>query len=73
MEKIREDNHRRGLSKFDERRALNHHFLQTEKSSKTQNKITKIIQERDKTLQFDQFRANPPPKTEVMRKIIEIF
>ncbi|CAF0942739.1 unnamed protein product [Rotaria sp. Silwood1] len=64
LEKIREDNHRRGLNKLDQTRTLNYHFLQTEKSSKTHRKITKIIEERDKNLQFDHFRANPPPKTE---------
>jgi hypothetical protein len=39
--------------------------MQAEKSSKTQHKIHKIIEERDKTLQFDHFRANPPPKPQV--------
>ena len=65
LEKIREDNHRRGLHKLDRTRALNNHFLQAEKSVKTQDKLTKIIQERDKSLQFDHFRANLCPKTQV--------
>jgi len=65
LDKIREDNHRRGLQKLDQTRTLNQHFMQSEKSSKTQTKLTKIIEERDKNLQFDHFRANPPPKTQV--------
>jgi hypothetical protein len=65
LEKIREDNHRRGLQKLDQTRTLNQHFLQAEKSSQTQHKLTKIMEERDKNLQFDHFRANPPPKTQV--------
>lgn len=65
MEKIREDNHRRGASKLDQTRTLNQNFLQIEKSAKTQTKISKIIEERDKKLRFDHFRANPPPKPEV--------
>ncbi|CAF4335217.1 unnamed protein product [Rotaria sp. Silwood2] len=64
LEKIREDNQLRGLNKLDQARTLNYHFLQTEKSSKTQKKITKIIEDRNKSLRFDHFRANPPPKTE---------
>ncbi|CAF3349821.1 unnamed protein product [Rotaria socialis] len=64
LEKIREDNHRRGLNKLDQTRALHHHFLQTDKSSKTQSKISKIMQEREKNYRFDHFRANPPPKPE---------
>jgi len=65
LEKIREDNHQRGLNKLDQTRTLHYHFMKTEKSSKNQNKLTKIVEERDKTLQFDHFRANPPPKTQV--------
>ncbi len=65
LEKIRQDNHRRGLHKLDQTRTLNQHFIQAEKSSKTQKKLTKIIEERDKNLQFDHFRANPPPRTQV--------
>ncbi len=66
LEKIREDNHRRGLQKLDQTRTLSHRFMQAEKSAKTQHKIIKIIKERDKDLQFDNFRANPPPKTQVI-------
>ncbi len=65
LEKIREDNYRRSLQKLDQTRTLNQHFMQTEKSSKTQHKLTKILEERDKSLQFDNFRANAPPKTQV--------
>jgi len=65
LEKIREDNHRRGIQKLDQTRTLNQHFMQAEKSSKTQTKLTKIVEERDKNLQFDHFRANPTPKTQV--------
>jgi hypothetical protein len=65
LEKIREDNHRRALQKLDQTRTLNSHFMQAEKSSKTQSKLTKILVERDKNLQFDHFRANPPPKSHV--------
>lgn len=65
LEKVREDNHRRGLHKLDQTRTLNQHFMQTVKSSKTQHKLTKIVEDRDKTLQFDHFRANPPPKSQV--------
>ena len=62
LDKIREDNYRRGLHKLDQTRTLNQHFMQADKSSKTQLKLVKIVEERDKTLQFDHFRANPPPK-----------
>ncbi len=40
--------------------------MQAEKSIKTQNKLTKILEERDENLQFEHFHANPPPKTEVI-------
>ena len=65
QKKIREDNRRHAFSKLDQTRSLNYHFLQTEKSSKTQKKITKIMDERNKDLRFDHFRANLPPKTQV--------
>jgi hypothetical protein len=76
LEKIREDNRRRALQKLDQTRSLSHRFMQTEKSSQTQTKLTKIIQERDRSLQFDQFRANPPPKFQVillLEKSFELF
>jgi len=65
LEKIREDNHRRGMNKLDQTRALHHRFMQAEKSAKTQTKLSKIIDDREKTLKFDHFRANPPPKIQV--------
>lgn len=65
LEKIREDNHRRGLHKLDQTRTLNQNFLQTAKSSKTQRKLNRIVDEREKTLQFNNFRANPTPKSQV--------
>lgn len=65
LDKIREDNHRRGLQKLDQTRTLQNRFMQPEKSSKTQHKLIKIIEERDKSLQFDHFRANPTPKSHV--------
>lgn len=65
LEKMREDNHRRGLHKLDQTRTMNQNFLQTAKSSKTQRKLNKIVEDRDKTLQFDHFRANPTPKSQV--------
>jgi hypothetical protein len=39
--------------------------MQTEKSTKTQNKQTKIIEENERNIQFETFRANPPPKLQV--------
>jgi hypothetical protein len=39
--------------------------MQTEKSSKTQSKQAKIIEEHEKYLQFESFRANQPPKSQV--------
>ena len=45
LEKIREENHRQGLQKLNQTRSLSYHFMQTEKSTKTQNKQTKIIEE----------------------------
>jgi hypothetical protein len=66
LEKIREDNHRRGLDKLDQTRTLTQNFMQAEKSIKTQNKLTKILEERDENLQFEHFHANPPPKIEVI-------
>lgn len=65
LEKIREDNYRRGLHKLDQTRTMNQNFLQTSKSGKTQQKLHKIVEERDKSLQFDHFRANPTPKSQV--------
>ena len=73
LEKIREDNHRRGLLKLDQTRTLTNHFMKSERSCKTQHKIHKIIEERDKDLQFDYFRANPPPKIHVNLFLKKIF
>lgn len=53
------------MKKFEETQQMNFGFLRTEKSSKTQEKLSKIIEDREKTLQFDHFRANPLPKAQV--------
>lgn len=65
LEKIREDNHRRALHKLDETRSHTYGFMQAEKSTKTQEKLMKIIDDREKNLRFGHFRANPPPKSRV--------
>jgi hypothetical protein len=65
LERIREENHQISLQKLDQTRALSGNFMRTEKTAKTQSKLTKILEERDNDLQFEQFRANPPPKSQV--------
>ena len=65
LEKIREDNHRRALHKLDQTRSQTYGYMQADKSAKTQGKLSKIVDDRDKRLQFDHFRANPPPKSRV--------
>ncbi|CAF3291365.1 unnamed protein product [Rotaria sp. Silwood2] len=64
LEKLREDNHQQGLYKLNRTRSLSYHFMQTEKSTKTQIKQTKIIEENEKNLHCEQFRANPSPKSQ---------
>ena len=66
LERIRDENHRRALQQLDRVRSSTSAISQTKKSSKTQQKLTQIQEERDKHLQFDHFRANPPPKSHVM-------
>jgi hypothetical protein len=62
LEKLREEHHQQGLQKLNQTRSLSFHYMQTEKSTKTQNKQTKIIEENERNLHFETFRANPPPK-----------
>lgn len=65
LEKIRDENHRQGLHKLNEVRSLYFHFMQTEKSKKTQLKQARILDEHEKSLQHEPIRANPPPKPQV--------
>lgn len=65
LEKIREENYRRIMQKFEQTQAMNFGFMKTMKSTKTQEKISKIVAEREQNLQFDHFRAQPPPRAKV--------
>ncbi|CAF1142966.1 unnamed protein product, partial [Didymodactylos carnosus] len=65
LEKVREENHRKAIEKLEHTRTLKYGFMQTEKSHKTHEKLSKIVEDREKNLQFDIFRANPPPKPQV--------
>jgi len=72
LEKLREEHQQQGLQKLNHTRSLNYHYMQIEKSSKTQNKQTKIIQDNEKSLQFDTFRANPPPKISTNKVAVKL-
>ncbi|CAF3784877.1 unnamed protein product [Adineta steineri] len=65
LDKIREANYRQSLQRLDQTRSLTNNFMQTEKTAKTQSKLNKIIEENENNLQFEHFRANPPPKTQI--------
>ena len=65
LEKLYEDNHHQGLQKLNQTRSLSYHHLQTEKTSKTQAKQAKVIEEYEKDLHFEPFRANPLLKSQV--------
>ena len=65
VEKMREENRRRAMHKLSQTRALSQDFMKTDKSSKTQEKLAKIVDEREKNLRFNHFRALPPPKVQV--------
>jgi hypothetical protein len=55
FKKIREDNHRQGAKKPNHIRS----------TSSAERKQTKTIEENERNLHFDRFRANPPPKSQV--------
>ena len=65
LERIREENHRQGLHKLNQTRSLYYHFMQTEKSPKTQMKQAKLLEENEQNLHVEKFRANAPPKFQV--------
>ncbi|CAF1043068.1 unnamed protein product [Rotaria sordida] len=64
LEQIREQNHQQGLYKLNRTQSLSYHFMKTDKSNKTQIKQTKIIEENEKNLHFEQIRAHPSPKSQ---------
>ena len=65
LEKSHENNQRQAQEKLNQVRSLAVHHVQTEKSLKTLEKQSKILEETEKALQFDCFRANPTPKAQV--------
>ena len=73
LEKLHQANQRDAMAKLNQTRSLTFHHVQTEKTTKTRQRQAQIIEETEKTLQFERFRANPRPRSQVSRStMIEI-
>lgn len=65
FEKFHETNQRQAMNRLVQARSLSFHHLQTEKTEKTRQRQLQLLEEREKLVQIDRFRANPPPKSQV--------
>jgi hypothetical protein len=65
-DKQHEIHRRQAEEKLHQIRSLSFHHLRTDKSVKTRQRQAKVIDDVNKTLQFNYFRANPMPKTQVI-------
>lgn len=71
IDKQREIHQRQAMEKLQTVRTLPFHHVQTEKSMRTLQRQEKILEATEKSLQFDIFRANPMPKSQVKNNFDE--